>query len=108
MTWAGDAGRYRIAIVNRFAPPDDAPTATAAAELAQDLAAALPHATITLYATNARYNAHPRHDSGAPGNPGLPTQRVRSFYGGKWPPARLAASHWKAGLWPAGPRGTPT
>ncbi|MEI7610086.1 MAG: hypothetical protein WCJ64_22105 [Rhodospirillaceae bacterium] len=38
----------RIAILNRFAPPDGAPTARAVAELAHDLAAALPQAEITL------------------------------------------------------------
>ncbi len=86
MNRAGNASSYRIAIVNRFAPPDGAPTATAAAELAHDLAAALPHAVITLYASNASYN------TAASCAPNLPTRRTRSIYAGKWPPARLAAS----------------
>ncbi|MEI7608775.1 MAG: hypothetical protein WCJ64_15465 [Rhodospirillaceae bacterium] len=78
----------RIAILNRFAPPDGAPTARAAAELARDLAAALPRAEITLYASEARYASDPA----PPAEPDWPTRRVPSLYAGKWPPARLLAS----------------
>ena len=86
MTAGGDARPLRIAILNRFAPPDGAPTAIAAAELARDLAAALPGAEITLYASRA--------SSGAASvcEPAPPVRRVPSFYAGKWPPARLLAS----------------
>ena len=83
----GDAQPLRIAILNRFAPPDGAPTAAAAAELARDLAAALPRAEITLYASSASYGPAP-----AAGPNDLPTRRIASFYAGRWPPARLIAS----------------
>ncbi len=82
----GDTRPLRIAILNRFAPPDGAPTAIAAAELARDLAAALPRAEIALYASRASYGAAPV------AGPDFPTHRVASLYAGKWPPARLIAS----------------
>ena len=88
MSPTGDARPLRIAILNRFAPPDGAPTAAAAADLARDLAAALPHAVITLYASEARYGA----GGPAAGVAGLPVRRIASLYAGKWLPARLAAS----------------
>ncbi len=78
----------RIAIVNRFAPPDGAPTATAAASLALELAAVLPHAEITLHASRASYGPSWTTDAA----PNIPTRRVPSLYSGKWQPARLAAS----------------
>ncbi len=45
----------RIALVNRYAPPDAAPTGIAMAAAAQALAQALPEASIRLYATTACY-----------------------------------------------------
>ena len=89
MSLPGDARPLRIAIVNRFAPPDGAPTAAAAADLARELAVALPRAEITLYASRASYGPDAAAD---PDRPELPTRRVGSLYAGKWPPARLAAS----------------
>jgi len=88
----GDARPLRIAILNRFAPPDGAPTAAAAAGLARDLAAALPQAEITLYASCASYGpgAAPALEPMAAAE--TPTRRVASLYAGKWPPARLIAS----------------
>jgi hypothetical protein len=50
------AGPLRIAVVNRFAPPDAAITGRAAQELAQALQAALPAAEVRLYATTATYD----------------------------------------------------
>lgn len=47
----------RIAVVNRFAPPDAAVTGRAALGLAQALRAALPRAVVRLYATTATYDA---------------------------------------------------
>lgn len=88
MSAVSEARPCRIAIVNRFAPPDGAPTATAAAGLARDLATALPGAEITLYASCARYGRGNAPD----GAPEWPTRRVASLYSGTWPPARLAAS----------------
>ncbi len=92
MTPPGDAPPLRIAILNRFAPPDGAPTATAAAELARDLAAALPRAEITLYASSANYRPGTAPQAGPAAEPDWPTRRVASLYAGRWPPARLIAS----------------
>jgi hypothetical protein len=80
-----------IAVVNRFAPPDGAPTAAAAAALARELAAALPHARIILFASRAAYRP-----GGAPSvgviPAGVTVERVASLYDGRWLPLRLAAS----------------
>lgn len=65
-------GRLRIAVVNRFAPPDEAITGKAALALARSLQAALPAAEVRLYATTAAYGA------AAPGSAGadIPIHRV--------------------------------
>ncbi len=84
------APSVRIAILNRFAPPDAAPTAAAAAELARDLGAALPAARITLYASDACYR--PGTAAAAEPREALAIRRIPSLYAGSWPPARLLAS----------------
>ncbi|MET4700515.1 hypothetical protein ABIE65_003555 [Constrictibacter sp. MBR-5] len=45
----------RIALVNRFCPPDPAPTGLAMAELAADLAAAMPEAEVRIFTTGGSY-----------------------------------------------------
>src|SRR3546814_9816275 len=47
----------RIALVNRFHPPDPAPTGRAMADLAADLAAALPEAEVRVFTTSGTYRA---------------------------------------------------
>lgn len=79
------AAPFTIALLNRFAPPDGAPTAVAASDLGRRLQAALPGARVCLIASSAVYRP------GGP-EPALPTERVESFYSGAWPPARLAAA----------------
>ena len=81
-------GMLRIAIVNRFYPPDPAMTGVAARELADELAAALPGVDVQIVATSARY---------AGGRPpaettGRRVHRIRSFYAGRHALLRLLSS----------------
>jgi hypothetical protein len=82
-------GPVTIALVNRFAPPDPAPTATAAWELAVALADRLPGARFLLQASRARYGP----EAGpAPCHPRIRIERIPSLYHGRALPGRLAAS----------------
>jgi len=78
----------RIAIVNRFFPPDPAITGQSARELGDFLRRRIPDAAIRVYATEAEYGGgrvsseQPQHD----------VRRLRSWYSGKQKLLRLAAS----------------
>ncbi|MBI1320955.1 MAG: hypothetical protein GC168_18670 [Candidatus Hydrogenedens sp.] len=78
----------KIGVINRFYPPDPAPTGLAAAELVGFLCQRLPAASLTVYATKARY---------APGcaevtDGAARVVRLPSLYDGKASLPRLAAS----------------
>ena len=47
----------KIAVINRFAPPEPAITGTSALELAEVLQGALPHATVRVFATTGNYGS---------------------------------------------------
>lgn len=82
----------RIAIVNRFAPPDAAPTGQAAARLAFLLGERLPGAVMTLVASTATYHCRP----GLQVPDGLRIVRVPSFYDGRHPVGRGVAWLWES------------
>ncbi|MFN4090861.1 MAG: hypothetical protein ACK4QW_17710 [Alphaproteobacteria bacterium] len=79
----------RIALVNRFCPPDPAPTGRAMADLAVDLAAMLPGATIRLFTTCGSYRDGETHPPRALA--GVVVTRIPAARLGRGRPARLAA-----------------
>lgn len=83
------AAPLRVALVNRFFPPDPSVTGEAAAELADYLAAHMPSLAIHVFSTRARYS------HGTPLRAELNAHRVTrvaSFYDGRNKLLRLAAS----------------
>jgi hypothetical protein len=82
-------GVLRIALINRFFPPDPAVTGWSARELAQYLGRQVPHAEIRVFASAARYRGGVRQV-----DMGVPVRRIPSLNPPAMGPLRLTASLW--------------
>jgi len=80
----------RLGLVNRFYPPDPAPTGIEAQILAGHLVQALPDASVTVFTTTARYRRNRSRE--APITPGIRVVRLASSDLGRAPLPRLLGS----------------
>src|SRR5262245_52809461 len=78
----------RVAVVNRFCPPDPAITGQSAYELAEHIAATIPNAEVSVYATEAQYAGGRVETRGHC----IQVHRIRSLYYGSRKMLRLVSS----------------
>ncbi|MEI6986389.1 MAG: hypothetical protein WCK65_09680 [Rhodospirillaceae bacterium] len=79
----------KIAVINRFYPPDPAPTGRAAQSLVQSLTTELPGCEITVYTTRGVYDRRPTAGQAAAG---VSLVTIPALYQGKQPILRLLSS----------------